>query len=69
MKDKDVKKIDETDGVKLFEKDGWILMRPSGTEPIFRIYAESKNRHHAKRLASSYKKIVKDVTQGMPTSS
>ncbi|UCD13334.1 MAG: phosphoglucosamine mutase, partial [Thermoplasmatales archaeon] len=36
---KDVVKIDETDGVKLFVKEGWILMRPSGTEPIFRVYA------------------------------
>jgi phosphomannomutase/phosphoglucomutase len=29
------------DGVKAFFPDGWILIRPSGTEPICRIYAES----------------------------
>ena len=33
---KDVTNIDRTDGVKLYVKDGWVLMRPSGTEPIFR---------------------------------
>jgi phosphomannomutase/phosphoglucomutase len=61
----DVIKIDETDGVKLYVKDGWILMRPSGTEPIFRVYAESKDKHKAEQLASNYKKIVEDMIQNM----
>jgi phosphomannomutase/phosphoglucomutase len=30
-----------TDGVKLVTKDGWILVRASGTEPIIRFYAEA----------------------------
>jgi phosphoglucomutase len=39
-----VNKIDRTDGVKfLFENNAWMLMRPSGTEPMVRIYAESEN--------------------------
>jgi phosphomannomutase/phosphoglucomutase len=54
-------KIDETDGVKIFLEKGWVLMRPSGTEPIFRIYSESKEEDKAKKLAMSYKKIVEDV--------
>lgn len=64
----EVIKIDGTDGVKLYVKDGWILIRPSGTEPIFRVYAESKNKHQAEQLASSYKKVVEDVIQSMFTS-
>ena len=36
-------KADTTDGLKITYADGgWTLMRPSGTEPIFRIYSESK---------------------------
>jgi phosphomannomutase/phosphoglucomutase len=61
----DIIKIDETDGVKLYVKEGWILMRPSGTEPIFRVYAESKDKHQAEQLASNYKKIVEDMIQNM----
>lgn len=39
-----VNRIDRTDGVKfLFENNAWMLMRPSGTEPMVRIYAESEN--------------------------
>jgi len=38
-----VEKVDLTDGVKLFFTDGesWILTRPSGTEPLLRIYFET----------------------------
>ncbi len=43
-------KIDTTDGVKIWYEDGWILMRPSGTEPIFRIFAEAKDQKRAKEL-------------------
>lgn len=32
---------DELDGVKLFFKNGWLLIRASGTEPLLRLYTES----------------------------
>ncbi|MFZ1700698.1 MAG: phosphoglucomutase/phosphomannomutase family protein [Pyrinomonadaceae bacterium] len=39
-----VENINRMDGVKfLFENNAWMLMRPSGTEPMVRIYAESEN--------------------------
>jgi len=43
-------KMDTTDGVKIWYDDGWVLMRPSGTEPIFRIFAEAKNQKRAEEL-------------------
>ena len=40
-----IEKINRLDGVKfLFANASWILMRPSGTEPMVRIYAESESR-------------------------
>lgn len=34
--------LDALDGVKLlFGSDGWILVRPSGTEPVLRVYCEA----------------------------
>jgi phosphoglucomutase len=39
-----VEKTNRTDGVKFIFADGsWLLMRPSGTEPLVRIYAESES--------------------------
>ncbi len=59
--DKDVLEVDETDGVKLYFQDGWVLMRPSGTEPIFRVYSESKDKKTAEGLAKKYKKIAEEI--------
>ncbi len=60
-KDKNVKNVDETDGVKLYLEDGWVLMRPSGTEPIFRVYSESKDKAKAEELALTYKKLAESI--------
>jgi len=39
-----IEKIDRMDGVKFtFTDSSWMLMRPSGTEPLVRIYAESES--------------------------
>jgi phosphomannomutase len=47
-----VAKIDRTDGLKLIFDDGsWILMRPSGTEPVVRIYTETAKLAAAQKLA------------------
>lgn len=39
-----VVKVNNLDGVKyLLEDDSWLLIRPSGTEPVLRIYAEGRS--------------------------
>jgi len=48
----EVAKTDRTDGLKLIFDDGsWILMRPSGTEPVVRIYTEAAKPAAAQKLA------------------
>jgi phosphomannomutase/phosphoglucomutase len=59
----EITKIDRTDGLKLYRKDGWILMRPSGTEPIFRVYVQTKEKHQAEELAAFYKRIIQALVQ------
>ena len=39
-----VEKISTMDGIKYWLKDGsWLLIRPSGTEPVLRVYAEGRS--------------------------
>jgi len=41
------------DGLKIiFEDDSWILFRPSGTEPVFRVYAETPEEERTEELLS-----------------
>lgn len=44
-------KLDRTDGLRVVTDDGWLLLRPSGTEPIFRCFAEARREKRAKELA------------------
>lgn len=43
--------IDTTDGVKIFKDNGWVIIRPSGTEPIFRCFSESNSQEKADEMA------------------
>jgi phosphoglucomutase len=46
-------------GVKVVAKDGWFAARPSGTEDIYKIYAESfKGEDHLKRIQEEAQVIV-----------
>ncbi|PSP86045.1 phosphoglucosamine mutase [Halobacteriales archaeon QS_6_64_34] len=44
--------LDTTDGWRLDYGDGWVLARPSGTEPVVRVYAEARAPERAEELAS-----------------
>ena len=44
--------LDTTDGVKILKDDGWVIIRPSGTEPIFRCFAESDSMDKAVEMAN-----------------
>lgn len=47
------------DGTKLILADGaWVLIRPSGTEPLFRIYVEANSREQKAELQQEIKEIL-----------
>jgi len=50
------------DGVKIwFEDKSAILVRPSGTEPTYRLYAEAKNQDKASKLIKDYTNKLKEI--------
>jgi phosphomannomutase/phosphoglucomutase len=54
--------ISTIDGVKIwFEDQSAILVRPSGTEPIYRLYAEAKNQEKALKLIRDYSIMLKEI--------
>jgi phosphoglucosamine mutase len=50
-----------TDGFKLSFKDGWLLIRPSGTEPKIRLTAEAKTESRAQKLYESAMNAIQTV--------
>jgi len=56
--------ISTIDGVKIWFNDASaILIRPSGTEPVFRLYAEAKNQQKALQLVEDYRVRLKKILE------
>ena len=54
-----LRQVDTLDGVKYrLQDDSWLLIRPSGTEPVLRVYAEALDDHGVKALLDYGKEIA-----------
>jgi len=56
--------IDTIDGIKLNFEDGWLLIRPSGTEPKIRFTSEAKSETAAHRYYEDGLRVVRNYLQG-----
>ena len=54
----------DMDGVKVLDKDGWVLLRPSNTEPIIRVSAEAKTEKKLEELYEFARKELEHVLKG-----
>ena len=56
--EKGIKEVRTFDGIKIiFENDNWLLLRPSGTEPVLRTYSETDSLAKTKKRLDFAKKI------------
>jgi len=58
---KKVQRVNTLDGIKLITKDNWLMFRKSGTEPIVRVYAESKSKKEGEQLVALGKRMIYDL--------
>ncbi len=49
------------DGIKLLFDNGWILIRPSGTEPLYRIFAEGATKEDAESLSKKGIELIEQA--------
>ena len=57
---KKVVDVDRRDGVKFYlEGDAWVMMRPSGTEPLVRVYAEAETVDEVRALLDAAEAVVR----------
>jgi len=55
--------VERVDGIKLWaDEHSWVLVRPSGTEPIVRIFAESDTQDGAEQLVKKFVRVVKSAS-------
>jgi phosphomannomutase len=59
--DMTIVKTETIDGFKYyFDEDSWIMIRPSGTEPVLRTYAEAKNQANCFEILKKVHKALLD---------
>ena len=58
-----IQEVLTTDGVKyIMADDSWLLIRPSGTEPVLRVYAEGRTPEMVKALLGYGEQIAQSVS-------
>lgn len=57
-----VERRDDLDGVKFYLRDtGWVLVRPSGTEPLLRLYAETHAPELTRQVLATVEEIIRSA--------
>jgi mannose-1-phosphate guanylyltransferase/phosphomannomutase len=57
------RKLDLTDGIKVFEKRGWAQVLPDPDEPVVHIYAEGKTNEDSVALEAELHALVEEIMQ------
>ena len=58
----DVLRREDLDGIKMYLKNGaWLLVRPSGTEPLLRVYAEADSSETVQEVLSSAERFIRGL--------
>jgi phosphomannomutase len=57
--DLEVRRVEDMDGYKFFfDKEQWLMIRASGTEPVLRCYAESDTLENAKAILAACQRTI-----------
>ena len=55
-------RVETLDGIKIWiDDETWIMIRPSGTEPLLRMYAESTDRDLIDSKVKEYTRLINEI--------
>ena len=48
-------KVETIDGVKIWLDNGWVLLRPSNTQPVIRMFVEAEDEKILEKIKDEFK--------------
>jgi mannose-1-phosphate guanylyltransferase / phosphomannomutase len=57
------RRLDLTDGVKVFERQGWAQVLPDPDEPLLHLYAEGRTQEDSRALEAEFRALVEEIMQ------
>jgi mannose-1-phosphate guanylyltransferase/phosphomannomutase len=57
------RRLDLTDGIKVFDRRGWAQILPDPDEPLLHLYAEGRTEADSQALESDYRALVEEIMQ------
>ncbi len=60
---------DKTDGIKIAENSGWVLILPDGERPVCRIVAHADREEYAAELTDLYEGKIREILHNTPAPS
>jgi mannose-1-phosphate guanylyltransferase/phosphomannomutase len=57
------RRLDLTDGIKVFDKRGWAQILPDPDEPLLHLYAEGRTEEDSQALEAEYRALVEEIMQ------
>ncbi|MGD9679741.1 MAG: phosphoglucomutase/phosphomannomutase family protein [Candidatus Obscuribacterales bacterium] len=61
-----VSKVGRKDGLKLYlDESNWLLIRPSGTEPLIRLYFEGTSKERVDKVAGDFNAQVDEILKAL----
>ena len=54
----EIERVSYMDGCKVYLKDGWVIARFSGTEPLLRVFGEMPEKEQAQQVCNCFKAMI-----------
>ena len=54
----EIERVSYMDGCKIYLKNGWVIARFSGTEPVLRVFGEMPTKEQAKRVCACFEAMI-----------
>jgi phosphomannomutase/phosphoglucomutase len=58
-------KVETIDGVKIWLDEGWVLLRPSNTQPVIRMFVEATDKDRLEEIKKEFQAHFEEAVRAV----